>query len=208
MNHIILSIQPQWLAKILNGEKTVEIRKSVPKLPCTVWLYCTKKQRTAFVIKKGEEIIYDIKAEKTTFIKVDKANDYGDLIGNGGRVVAKFVLEKADKFEWDDYAFMHDSQESVNPDELLVKSCLKSWQLSDYGRGKDIYAWHIKNLTILDKPLALGDFQSYLMEQKKGRKPKNNTPQEIIASAPKYVFYRGEITRAPQSFQYVIPKGE
>jgi len=28
---IILSVQPQWVERILNGEKTIEIRKSVPK---------------------------------------------------------------------------------------------------------------------------------------------------------------------------------
>ena len=30
-NYILISIQPQWLCKILNGEKTVEIRKKVLK---------------------------------------------------------------------------------------------------------------------------------------------------------------------------------
>lgn len=30
-NYILISIQPQWLCKILNGEKTIEIRKKVLK---------------------------------------------------------------------------------------------------------------------------------------------------------------------------------
>ena len=29
--HILISIQPQWLCKILNGEKTIEVRKKVLK---------------------------------------------------------------------------------------------------------------------------------------------------------------------------------
>ena len=28
MKHIMISIKPKWVAKILNGEKTIEIRKS------------------------------------------------------------------------------------------------------------------------------------------------------------------------------------
>jgi len=28
---IVMSVQPKWLAKILNGEKTVEVRTRVPK---------------------------------------------------------------------------------------------------------------------------------------------------------------------------------
>ena len=40
---ILMSIQPQWLAKILNGEKTIEIRKKFPKdYVGWVYIYCTK----------------------------------------------------------------------------------------------------------------------------------------------------------------------
>ena len=32
MNKVILmSIQPKWLVKILNGDKTIDIRKTMPK---------------------------------------------------------------------------------------------------------------------------------------------------------------------------------
>ena len=42
---ILISIQPQWVEKILNGEKTIEIRKTMPKceLPVKVYIYCTKR---------------------------------------------------------------------------------------------------------------------------------------------------------------------
>lgn len=37
MKKILISIKPKWTAKILNGEKTLEIRKTAPKdLPCEV----------------------------------------------------------------------------------------------------------------------------------------------------------------------------
>lgn len=47
MKSILISIQPQWVEKILNGEKTIEIRKTKPnikhiKLPCKVYIYCSK----------------------------------------------------------------------------------------------------------------------------------------------------------------------
>ena len=43
MKSIMLSIQPQWVEKILNKEKIAELRKNVPKcdLPCKVYIYCT-----------------------------------------------------------------------------------------------------------------------------------------------------------------------
>ena len=44
MKSILISIKPKWVAKILNGEKTIEMRKTMPKsdLPIDVYIYCTK----------------------------------------------------------------------------------------------------------------------------------------------------------------------
>ena len=41
------SIKPKYVAKILNGEKTIEVRKSKPKskLPIQVYIYCTKGKK-------------------------------------------------------------------------------------------------------------------------------------------------------------------
>ncbi len=44
MKAVMLSIRPEWCEKILNGEKTVEIRKTKPKIetPFKVYIYCTQ----------------------------------------------------------------------------------------------------------------------------------------------------------------------
>lgn len=41
---VLISIRPQWCELILRGKKTVEVRKSRPKLkpPFKVYIYCTK----------------------------------------------------------------------------------------------------------------------------------------------------------------------
>ena len=41
---VLISIRPEWCEKILNGEKTVEIRKNRPslKMPFKCYIYCTK----------------------------------------------------------------------------------------------------------------------------------------------------------------------
>ena len=43
---ILISIRPEWVAKILNGKKTIEIRKTMPKcdLPIDVYIYVTHGQ--------------------------------------------------------------------------------------------------------------------------------------------------------------------
>ena len=74
MKAILMSIKPQWVEKILNGEKTIEIRKTLPKcdLPIDVYIYCTKDKKYANLINRG-----------------------GFLTG---MVVAKFTLNKVEKF--------------------------------------------------------------------------------------------------------------
>lgn len=56
---ILISIRPEWVEKILNGEKTIEIRKSCPKEwkdysngktkikpePEKCYIYCTKPKK-------------------------------------------------------------------------------------------------------------------------------------------------------------------
>ena len=43
MKAVLISIQPKWVEKIASGEKTIEVRKSRPKLetPFKCYIYCT-----------------------------------------------------------------------------------------------------------------------------------------------------------------------
>lgn len=47
MADVLISIQPKWVEKIANGEKTIEVRKSRPKLhtPFKVYIYATKPKK-------------------------------------------------------------------------------------------------------------------------------------------------------------------
>lgn len=44
MNAVLISIRPKWCEKIISGEKTIEVRKTRPKLatPFKCRIYCTK----------------------------------------------------------------------------------------------------------------------------------------------------------------------
>lgn len=46
MKNIMLSIQPKWVEKIASGEKTIEVRKTRPKIetPFKCYIYCTKEK--------------------------------------------------------------------------------------------------------------------------------------------------------------------
>ena len=40
MKAVMISIQPKWVEKIANGEKTLEVRKTAPEVPFKAYIYC------------------------------------------------------------------------------------------------------------------------------------------------------------------------
>ena len=145
MKKILLSIRPQWVKKILNGDKTIEVRKTAPKceLPCEVYIYCTKENAKYFIDNK----IYNAMMN--------------------GKVVAKFTLNKVGNFDKKSFG-TYEEPFTRNQTELLEKSCLVEKELDDYLKGKKGYAWHIDKLVPFDRPKELKEF---FMRDKKGDIP-------------------------------------
>ena len=52
MKSIVISIRPKWVAKILRGEKKLEIRTTRPKQDAVVYIYCTKSSYIGHVSNK------------------------------------------------------------------------------------------------------------------------------------------------------------
>lgn len=183
MKAIMISIKPEWVAKILTGEKTIEIRKTMPKcdLPIDVYIYCTKD--------KKEHLIMDID-NRVGINPVPYC--YGDEELNG-KVVAKFTLNKIEHFEReymsryiDDYYY--DSGKQLNK-KFYKNTCLTEKELFDYIGSGDGYAWHISNLKIFDKPKELNGFI---------------TSRKLICHETGCDFYSVKpLTKAPQNYCYI-----
>lgn len=138
MKAILMSIQSKWLAKILNGEKTVELRKRFPKdYRGWVYLYCTKAK---------PYLIRFFGRHFTTYYLASKVKDDG-LVKNG-LVVAKFTLNYVSTCLNTDYG----------NEEILKNACLTKQELDDYVGKRKFFAWHIENLVIFDKSKELGEF--------------------------------------------------
>lgn len=94
MKSILVSIKPKYVADILNGRKTIEIRKNMPKceLPITVYIYCTKEDSLA-KLKTYQKDTYvceqEFKCED--FPKLDSGYE------GKGKVVAMFTLNKVEE---------------------------------------------------------------------------------------------------------------
>ena len=134
MKAILISIKPKWVAKILNGEKTIEIRKTMPKcdLPIDVYIYVSKNDGRLYQdFSICKEYIYD-----------KGVKDLQYWVYNG-QVVAKFTLNKVEEigytprtlFDSDSY-YLGDSSSNIlssllgNP--LYEKSCLSKDKLHKY----------------------------------------------------------------------------
>lgn len=140
MKSILISIKPKWVAKILNGEKTIEVRKTAPKceLPITVYVYCTKDKNNTAV---NMQMFFDGK----------------DFIRNG-KVVAKFTLRKVEEIKYLlTYGYVPMSTR-YSDEPFWKRTCLTYKEILGYGKGKTCYGWHISDLEIFDEPKELGEF--------------------------------------------------
>lgn len=133
---VMLSIRPKWCEKIARGEKTIEVRKTRPKMntPFKCYIYCTLP-----------------KYPHEDFIATDypRPQFYG-----GGKVIGEFICDAITRMNicgfWDDSGKQLDNR--------LKDTCLTSEEFGNY-LGENVgYGWHISNLRIYDPLRDLGEF--------------------------------------------------
>lgn len=159
MKSILISIRPEWTAKILNGEKTIEVRKTAPKceLPVDVYIYCTKgdyigcisnkyvgKVVAKFTLKEVEGIMYLPQS-----IGLDERRKRG---------CCSFVFKDSDKPNYDKEDYSDYFTEGSDDNYLVFFSKIKASQIHAYLRGRNGYAWRISDLQIFDEPKDLSEF--------------------------------------------------
>lgn len=145
---IMLSIRPKWCEKICCGEKTIEVRKTRPKLdtPFKCYIYCTKDKHLAFMQNRfGTKLIACMDAE--TAIPV------GGALGNG-KIIGEFTCDRIDRLAQANESYgVYDID-----DDYVFQTCLENGALWDYGHGTPLYGWHISGLKIYNMPKRLSEF--------------------------------------------------
>lgn len=140
---VLISIQPKWCEKIVNGEKIVEVRKTRPKLntPFRVYIYCTLP-----------------KYPHEDFIATDypKPQFYG-----GGKVVGEFICDRIYELETrspgGSYYVKGEALPTTN--DVARQSCLTIRDMHEYLQAAKGYGWHISDLKIYDTPKELDVFR-------------------------------------------------
>lgn len=137
MKSVLISIRPKWCEKIASGEKTIEGRKTRPKLqtPFKCYIYCTMAH-PYISVSCGE---------------LDKLNYRTNTVGRcNGKVIGEFICDRIYGLAPLNHA----------PDDVEQQACLTREEIVRYLKGVG-YGWHISDLKIYDKPKELGDFWSY-----------------------------------------------
>ena len=139
---VMLSIRPKWVEKIVNGEKTIEVRKTRPKLapPFKAYIYCTMPDT------RDPHNILELHGADG---KIRKAN---------GKVIGEFTCDRIDEYDDDTiFSFRHEDYARWN-DFDLDRACIHPEDFQNYANGKWLYGWHIVGLRIYDQPRELSEF--------------------------------------------------
>lgn len=84
MKSVLISIKPKWCELIVSGKKTIEVRKTRPKLetPFKCYIYCTKELHSGLVVGGGK-VIGDFMCDKITHYPFEDYNDGEHLMPFG-----------------------------------------------------------------------------------------------------------------------------
>ena len=179
---VLISTRHKWVEKIANGEKTIEVRKTKPKLetPFKAYIYCTQDKHLAFMQNQtGTNLIACMDA--TAAIPV------GGAIGNG-KVIGEFTCDRIYKIDKDSTDFLFKAgglsvYKQAAEEKCGLRVAMTDDELHGYLGHCQGYGWHISDLRIYDTPKELSEF-TVLRDTKFGTAPY-------------------EIKRPPQSWCYV-----
>ena len=192
MKSVLISINPKWCELIASSKKTVEVRKTRPKLetPFKVYIYCTENggvlQKVNNLVQKVNDTTIDLNEDSTIY----------DL---NGKVIGEFVCDWVESTPlWRIKGNTGFCAKRTDREENLPKmACLSIKELEKYACSENrlIYGWHIDNLVIYDEPKGLHHFFKPCGDcDKKGT---SRCTEELTDCRAKV------ITRPPQSWCYV-----
>ncbi len=149
MTAVLISIQPKWCELIASGEKTVEVRKTRPKIetPFKCYIYCTKGKGDCLWRWGG--IWYDTQDPTHRPNRMDR------------KVIGEFVCDDVTKILNFGSRFSAEGRSECELNTIARGSCLDFVDMRSYFGLKDGYAWHISDLKIYDKPKELSEFSKY-----------------------------------------------
>ena len=192
MNAILMSIRPEWVAKILNGEKTIEIRKKFPSdFVGWVYIYCTKARPYLTRGVRGDVYPSCVSSQGIVPHHLNS------------RVVARFYCDNVEEIKFINPNRTCGFSCEISDDDCYYninenECCLSQDDLYDYLQGKNGYAINISKLEIFNEPKEISEFRQW-------RDCGKCWHEEDCDCNLETCFMTGDkLTRAPQSWRYVV----
>ena len=146
---VLLSIKPKYCELIANGKKTIEVRKTRPKLdiPFKCYIYCTNDYSN-----------FKTKSRQNEFWIGEPLNSIskGRHIGNG-KVIGEFICDRIIDIDCDSVAPFDKALDLY----IDKQCCLTRDEFFAYTQGRCAFGLHISYLTIYDKPKDLDEFMAF-----------------------------------------------
>lgn len=152
---VLISIRPKWCEKIVSGEKTIEVRKTRPKLetPFKAYIYCTTGRPDLNIPISQERLMQD-------YLNTGSMKSLNCPHGNG-KVIGEFTCDRIYKLETrspgGSYSVVGEDKPTTN--RVARESCLGLADMHRYLQSKTGYGWHISELKIYDAPKELSEFR-------------------------------------------------
>lgn len=198
MKSVIISIQPQWIEKIAKGTKTIEVRKTRPKIdtPFKCYIYCTKG-KDLWRTQKGVKS----KTELAAYLM-------------NGKVIGEFVCDRIielGNYQEVDHSYMLWVKDQQTTKKVCNNACLSEFEIQDYLGKNGGYGWHISDLVIYDEPKELWEFKTFCKSYYEGD---NCDDCKYFIDCRGYEYDESDcgcnglkpIERPPQSWQFVEEK--
>lgn len=197
---VLISILPNWVEKISSGEKTIEVRRTRPKIetPFRCYIYCSKGKTFLYKNPNNGELFLDRNGGY-------RGGDYEDRFLTG-KVIGEFVCDEI-YVRPANVIYYGKGQEDYL--DLLKSACMTEREVLDYMGGqfnRETYFWHVTDLKIYDKPKELSDFSKYEYKYLGGCCVNNNCKNYIYNGyyqPPECKIDGCFFKRPPQSWCYV-----
>lgn len=130
MKSVLISIKPKWCELIVNGKKTIEVRKSSPKIdtPFKCYIYCTLPRK---------KVIGEFVCDKIKFFGNVATDKWKYLCGSTHEELKHLVTENACLTE--DEMIAYGGQYGWHISELVIYDSPK--ELSDFNLKRPPQSW-------------------------------------------------------------------
>lgn len=163
---VLISIRPEWVNRIISGEKTVEIRKTRPNLktPFETYIYCTNgfgKNTVNIPITKEQlwQHYMDTGSMERLSCPIGNQKVIGEFVCDDILEIAKRGLVE------ENFDYCYASLREWGNDDIATyikavrRSCVPREQLNKYGENVHfLYLWKISKLKIYETPKELSAF--------------------------------------------------